>query len=62
MPKRPTAKEFLSDPKYGEEKGFLKEIFLGMAEEIRAEKGSGKKKNTDEETSIFDDLFGGGKD
>lgn len=53
-----TAKEFLSDPKYSEQKGLFKEIFSGLAEEMREENKKGKRKSSDETTNIFDEIFG----
>lgn len=53
---KPTAKEILTDPKYGEQKGFFKEIMLGVAEEIQTEI---KKKNPKaDDVNFFDWMFG----
>lgn len=56
MEKTPTAKEFLNDPKFGEQKGFLKEIMLGIAEEVRQEKLP--KKKGESSANLFDIIFG----
>jgi hypothetical protein len=57
MAKAPTAKEILTDPKYTEQKGFLKELISGLAEEMQAE--SKKKPAKKSEVNLFDSLFGG---
>lgn len=60
--KLPTAKELLTDPKYGEQKGFFKEIMLGLAEEIQTEENAKKKRKTDNDAGEnFFDLFFGSK-
>ena len=60
MPKKPTPEEFLSDPKYAEEKGFLKSVMTGIAKEVQ-EGGDPKKKrkDDDDDENFFDSLFGG---
>lgn len=57
MAKAPTAKEILTDPKYTEQKGFLKELISGIAEEMQAE--SKKKSPKKSDVNLFDSLFGG---
>jgi len=59
MAKMPTAKEVLSDPKFGEQKGFFKELFSGLLEEMQAENEEKKIKKPKESTNIFDAIFGG---
>jgi hypothetical protein len=63
MAKIPTAKDFLSDPKYGEQKGFFRDIMLGIAEEERAQKPPKKKSiNSEDSGNIFDAIFGGSEE
>jgi hypothetical protein len=58
MAKTPTAKEFLTDPKFGEQKGFLKDIITGIAEEMREERKVKPKKKDDSGGNLFDSIFG----
>lgn len=62
MAKIPSAKEVLTDPKYTEQKGFFKELFSGLVEEMRDEEKKAGKKGKKVDTNIFDDLFGGNTD
>lgn len=57
--KMPTAKEVLTDPKFSEQKGFFKELFGGLVEEMRDEEKK-KRKSEDDGANLWDTIFGGG--
>lgn len=56
---RPTPEEFLSDPKYTEERDFLRGVFAGFTAEEKAKIEEEAKKNPKKETGLFDWLIGG---
>lgn len=53
-PKRPTPQEFLTDPKYQEEREFFSSVLDALLE-----KQAANKKENKEEGGLFDAFFGG---
>lgn len=54
----PKAEEILTDPKYADQKSFLKTMMKGLAKELHEE---AQQENPEEETNLWDFMFGGKK-
>lgn len=55
---RPTPEEFLKDPKYTEERDFLRGVWAGFSAEEKA-KAEEEAKNKPPKKGFLDELFGG---